>query len=118
MEHLRPLWQQEFNREMETGYSARASGLEGKSRVCARRALGIVIAEYFTRLGLPSPGPSIQERVSALKNLDTVPIQDQEIIDHFIIKVDEEYHLPIDVDLLAETTWLADQLLGKEQDEN
>lgn len=118
MENLRQPWQQEFNHEMETGYSARASGLEGKSRVCARRALGIIIAEYFTRLGLPSPGPSIQERISALKNLETLPIQNQEIIDHFVIKVDEEYNLPIDVDLLAETTWLADQLLGKEQDEH
>jgi hypothetical protein len=118
MEHSLPTWQQEFNHEMATGYSARASGLEGKSRVCARRALGIVIAEYFKRISLPSPGPSIQERISALKNLDTLPIHNLEIIDHFIIKVDEEYHLPIDVDLLAETTWLADQLLGKEQDEH
>lgn len=114
MDHPQPTWQQEFDRELEAGYAARASGLEGKARVCARRSLGIVIEEYFHRLDLPSPGTSIQEGIAALKDLDTVPPRTREVLDHFLVKVDEEYHLPINADLLAETTWLADQLLVKE----
>jgi hypothetical protein len=114
MDHSPPTWQQEFDRELETGYAARASGLEGKARVCARRSLGIVIKEYFHRLDLPSPGTSIQERIDALKDLETIPFRTRDVLDHFLIRVDEEYHLPIDADLLAETTWLADQLLVKE----
>ena len=114
MVHSPPLWQLEFNRELEAGYAARASGFEGKARVCARRVLGIVIEEYFRRCDLPTPGTSIQERIAALIDLDVLTYQTREVIDHFLVKVDKDYHLPIDSDLLAESAWLADQLLMKE----
>ena len=114
MVHSPPLWQLEFNRELEAGYAARANGFEGKARVCARRSLGIVIEEYFRRRNLPSPGTSIQERIAALKNLDVLPYQTREVLDHFLVKVDQGYNLPIDSDLLAESAWLVDQLLMKE----
>lgn len=107
-------WQLEFDRELEAGYAARANGFEGKARVCARRALGILIEEYFRRRNLPSPGTSIQERIAAIKDLGMLPNQSLAVIDHFLVKVDEDYHLPIDSDLLAESAWLADQLLTKE----
>lgn len=114
MVHSPPLWQLEFDRELEAGYASRASGFEGKARVCARRALGIVIEEYFRRRDLPTPGTSIQERIAALIDLDVLPYQMREVIDHFLVKVDEGYNLPIDSDLLAESAWLAYQLLMKE----
>lgn len=109
-----PNWQIGFDRELEAGYAARAGGFEGKARVCARRALGIVIEEYFHRRDLPTPGTSVQERIAALIDLDVLPYQTREVIDHFLVKVNVDYHLPIDSDLLAESVWLADQLLIKE----
>ena len=114
MAHSSPLWQLELDRELEAGYAARADGFEGKARVCARRALGIVIEEYFRRRDIPTPGTSIQERIAALIDLHVLPDQTRAVVDHFLVKVDEDYHLPIDSDLLAESAWLADQLLTKE----
>jgi hypothetical protein len=108
------MWQREFDRELETGYAARANNHEGKARVCARRALGIVIGEYFRHRGLPLSGTSIQERIAALIDLDVLPDQTRAVIDHFLVKVDEEYRLPIDSDLLAESVWLVDQILPEE----
>jgi hypothetical protein len=36
----------------------RARGNEGQARVCARRAAGAVLREYFQRRGLPVRSPS------------------------------------------------------------
>ncbi|HET6846162.1 MAG TPA: hypothetical protein VFH29_04970, partial [Anaerolineales bacterium] len=44
-------WEQRFDRELSNAQTARTRGNEGQARVCARRAAGIVAAEYLERLG-------------------------------------------------------------------
>ncbi len=37
--------------------AARGRGNEGQARVCARRAAGVAVREYFLRLGIPIVNP-------------------------------------------------------------
>ena len=40
-------WQEKLNLEFQRAEDARAKNNEGQARVCARRAAGIAIREYF-----------------------------------------------------------------------
>ena len=48
---------------------ARVQGLEGRARVCARRAAGAAVREFFELRGLPLPGPSAVDLLEALREL-------------------------------------------------
>jgi len=106
-----PSWEIDFENELERAETARESGNEGRARVCARRAAGIVIGEYLARKGLPSPGPSAIDRLHNLVELEELPEDLREIASHFLLRINENWTLPVQVDLIAEARWLAGQLL-------
>ena len=107
-------WQKQVYQELDQAEAARAKGKEGMARVCARRAASIVVAEYLSRRGLPSPGPSVQDRIRALNSLPELSPQIKEVSEHFVMRVSPDYQLPIDVDLIAEARWLKEELFGNE----
>lgn len=96
--------------ELERGAVARVQGLEGRARVCARRAAGVAVREFFELRGLPLPGPSAVDLLEALRELPGQDEQVRVVVDHLLTRVDEGFHLPIEVDLLAEAGWLATDL--------
>src|SRR6185503_15612524 len=51
-------WQAKLQAEFDRAEQARANRNEGQARVCARRAAGIAIREYFTRKGTAAPSAS------------------------------------------------------------
>ncbi len=109
-------WAEEFNIEINRAVQARANGNEGMARVCARRAAGIAIAEYLNQLGIKSPGSSIIDRLAVFSNLPGVNPAFQEIVSHFITKVDQNHRLPVDADLIKEAILLKDLLVGVSTD--
>ena len=51
-------WKVKLETEFERAEAARANGNEGQARVCARRAAGIAIREYYARRGQSVHTPS------------------------------------------------------------
>ncbi len=83
------------------------------ARVCARRAAGLIIGEYLRRRQIPSPGPSAYDRLRLLLDLGGVPMQSRSIAEHLVRRVNQDFSLPDEYDLIEETRYLAQELLGE-----
>jgi hypothetical protein len=99
-------WQNQFNAEMEKAKFARANRNEGMARVCARRAAGIVIGEYLLRHGYLSPSESAYDRLKYFHELQELPPGVREISGHFLVRVNLDHQLPVEIDLISEAEWL------------
>ncbi|MBN2547644.1 MAG: GNAT family N-acetyltransferase [Anaerolineales bacterium] len=100
-----------FEDELRQAQAARQAGNEGKARVCARRAAGIAVGEYFRRKGIASPGVSAYDRLRALIQMSELPPGAAELASHLLLKVNERYQLPIPADLAEDARQLAKILL-------
>ena len=99
--------------EFERAAQARAKGNEGQARVCARRAAGIAIREYFTRSGVRIPTASAYDLLNMLKEDAHLPAEMKTIVEHLTARVTEEFKLPVDADLVAEARELCEWLLKR-----
>jgi hypothetical protein len=91
----------------------RQEGNEGKARVCARRAAGYLVLEYFQRIGYPDPGSSAILRLKILKTFPNLSIQIYDIVDKFLVHVTPEHEHPERADLIEATYLLARLLLDE-----
>jgi hypothetical protein len=98
-------WKLEFEAEMRAAVKARAAGNEGKARVCARRAAGILVGEYFDQRNI-LPATSAIKRLEILYHLPGSSAEVQQIVEHLLRPVDQNHLLPSSIDLLAETRML------------
>lgn len=99
----------EIELELAKAYQARAQGLEGKARVCARRAAGWAAQVYLARSTAIFPTTAF----AALQALSTSLSDNSDfhlLLDHLTMRVDESYHLPPGIDLLAEAALLIQSL--------
>lgn len=97
--------------EFDRAEQARAKGNEGQARVCARRASGIAIREYYARSGERIPTASAYDLLNILKEDVNLPAEMKTIVDHLTVRVTEEFKLPVDADLIAEARKLCEWLL-------
>ncbi len=102
-----PALQIEFDRAEQ----ARTKGNEGQARVCARRAAGIAIREHFTRRGERVTTASAYDLLNTLQEEPNLPVEMKAIAEHLTLRVTEEFKLPINADLIAESRKLCDWLL-------
>lgn len=101
-------------KELENAALARQAGLEGKSRVCARRAAGLAILSYYRISGVEIETKNILATINHFVTNKSVPLQLTHIASYFIEQVNPKYQLSSQVDLLEEVTLLCnglDQLL-------
>lgn len=105
-------WLNSMQKELEDGEAARARGNEGMARVCARRAAGYAAAEYFKRMGIAFTNPSAYERLRYLHTLPEIPQDVRSACAALTLRVDTEYRLPPDVDLLREARCLLAWLMA------
>ena len=96
--------------EMDRAVIARNNNLEGRARVCSRRAAGHAIRAYLEERGIETPDISALALIRQLNNLTGVQAQVKAVTGHLLLRVDEDFKLPVDVDLIVETTWLVDYL--------
>lgn len=99
-----------INTELEQGEAARRDGYEGRARVCARRAAGAAIREYLVQIGQPPAVASAYDLIAFFQTLPDLTPEMRAVSGHLMDRVDETFSLPADVDLLAETRWLAQTL--------
>ncbi|NWF65094.1 MAG: hypothetical protein HXY38_12395 [Chloroflexi bacterium] len=100
-----------IEREFEQAQRARSAGNEGQARVCARRAAGIAIRDYFTRKGRPLPSRSAHDLLNLIQEEAPLPPDLKRVADHLTLRVTEEFKLPIEADLIAEAQSLCDWLM-------
>ncbi len=103
-------WTLDLQKEFEKAQQARVNKNEGQARVCARRAAGIAIREYLIRQGTKVPSMSAYDLLNLLKEDPLIPADMQLIVDHLTIRVTEEFELPFDADLIAESRILCNWL--------
>jgi hypothetical protein len=104
-------WKVEYENEISRAIGARSDGNEGMARVCARRAAGIIIGEYLSRRGHKNLKASVYSRLLLFNSLPYMDEAVKEIAGHFLLKVNHDRTLPVDVDLISEAERLAKILL-------
>ena len=104
-------WQSEMQAEFERAGQARTRGNEGQARVCARRAAGIAAREYFTRRGEKIRTPSAYDLLNRLAQDPSLSNELRRSAGYLTLRVNEEFTLPVNVDLVAEARKLCNELL-------
>jgi hypothetical protein len=105
-------WEARFKQEIHQADIARLAGNEGKARVCARRAAGIVANQFLLRQGIESSKLSATVNLKAVLEISDLPPEMHEVITHFLIHVTPDHQLPIKADLIIEARWLAKELMA------
>jgi len=103
-------WKSKINAEFEKAEEARARGNEGQARVCARRAAGIALREFYTQRGEIIRTPSAYDLLNKLIDDESVPDGLRQSASYLTLRVNEEFKLPLDVDLVTEARKLCDDL--------
>lgn len=106
-------WKAKIQSEFERAEIVRARGNEGQARVCARRAAGIAIREYYARRGQSVRTPSAYDLLNLLTEEPHLSPDLKQAAVYLTLRVTEEFKLPIDVDLLDEARKLCDGLLAE-----
>lgn len=104
-------WKFRFDEEIQRARQARERDNPGMTRVCARRAAGIIIAEYFNRHGAKSTGQSAYDLLRQLLAQPGIRQEVRDIATHLLLRVNTDFHLPIEVDLITEAIQLKRLLL-------
>jgi hypothetical protein len=112
---FQPETQIKIEQELARGEEARRQGLEGRARVCARRAAGIAVRAYLEGRGLltSGQGAAFPNAVDLLNLLQTLPGLSEEVrqaASLLLIRVNEAYELPVEADLLEITRGLVRDL--------
>jgi hypothetical protein len=107
-------WNADFINEIDQAKAARENGNEGMARVCARRAVGILMGEYLARRGYGNQSASAYDRIIRFISLPDTEEQLKDICGHFLMKVDLDRSLPSNIDLIAEAHWLEETLFPDE----
>jgi hypothetical protein len=107
-------WEILFQAEINRAENARSAGNEGMARVCARRAVGIVLEEYYHRKQILLESPSAYDRMRFIEKLPDISDEILTMIQHFLVRVSPDYSLPVEADLIAEAQQLEIILLNKQ----
>jgi hypothetical protein len=96
--------------ELARGEAARQQGLEGRARVCARRAAGMAIREYLGKRGESGAGTSAYDLLKEFRDHTEIGPEIQKSAGYLVERVNEAFELPEGVDLLAEADHLVSEL--------
>ena len=103
-------WLAELKAEYEKAEKARANGNEGQARVCARRAAGIASREYFARRCARPRTASAYDLLGLVSRDKSLPPDLREAAARLTLRVDEDFTLPAELDLIVEAKRLIDGL--------
>jgi len=101
---------QQIETEIHKALLARSNGNEGQARVCARRAAGIAVRNYFEQKKFPINHKSAYELLLTFINQPDIPSTTRQNAVNLTLRVTKTFELPVDVDLIEEARSLCDQL--------
>jgi len=103
---------EQIEAELAHAEAARRDGFEGRARVCARRAAGLAIRAYAQRHGLDLPYSSAYDLLISLADISSIPDEARQAALLLTERVDTDFKLPADVDLISEARRLIAALDG------
>jgi len=92
----------EIINELEKARTARATGNEGKTRVCARRAAGIAARDFLIRHGVRVVRSSAYVALQELAAFPGLAPDLKQAATNLTLRVNVEFSLPDYIDLIAE----------------
>jgi hypothetical protein len=95
--------------ELRAAETALEAGLEGRSRVGARRAAGMAVTPYLKKKGIHVPANAV-DCISLFAVQPDISPRMRQIATHLIMRVDESYQLPPDINLITEVRELLNEL--------
>ncbi len=99
---MQPDLRQSIEAELEKAERARLNENEGRARVCARRAAGMAARDFLRRQGVQTRNSSAYETLKTLAVYAGLAPELRSAAEHLTTRVNEEFTLPVDVDLIAE----------------
>jgi hypothetical protein len=99
--------------ELERAEQSRREGLEGRARVCARRAAGLVLKAYYQTHPIDSVPASAMDTLKFFRDDSHADPEAREIAGRLITRVNEDFQLPTQGDLIADARRLV-QILEKD----
>ena len=93
-------WQDLAQRELLISRKAAQERLAGRSRVAARRAAGIALAEYNRLVQFTQETDNFYDLLQSFLKKPGVPESIQQATQHLCQRVDEQYSLPDDFNLI------------------
>jgi hypothetical protein len=106
-------WQVDYQKELDMAIAARQRRNEGQARVCARRAAGVAIREYYRRRGQSISNPSAYDLLQILMGDLSQPEAVRQSAAYLTLRVNEEFRLPAGLDLVKEAEFIAQTLLAE-----
>ncbi|HWQ04186.1 MAG TPA: hypothetical protein VN452_02405 [Longilinea sp.] len=100
--------------ELAMAQQARTDGMEGKARVCARRAVGIALRGYYSQRQPQTANSNVVDLIQAFGERPGLPQNLRVICSHLVTRVDPDYQLPTSMDLLSDAKILIDAILLEE----
>ncbi len=107
-------WKEAFEHELHLATAARERGNPGQARVCARRAAGVALREYFAQRGLSGGTISALDLLQRLLSLPGVPEQARQAAEDLTLRVNADFQFPVEVDLIEQARILHAVLFAKE----
>lgn len=104
---------QEVENELARAEQAQREGLQGRARVCARRAAGIVLRVYYRSHPIASSPASVMDFLQLLRDDPNTGPEARRIANLLLTRVNEDFQLPVEGDLISETRRLI-QILEKD----
>ncbi len=98
----------EVEKELARAEKARQEGLEGRSRVCARRAAGMVLRAYYETHPMTPAPPSAYDTLQLLRDDPQMNPELRQIAELLLTRVNQDFHLPEEIDLVAATRRLVE----------
>lgn len=91
-----------IQKELKIALKAREKGNEGMARVCARRAAGMAVREYLDQQGRDAENLNNYEILLDPGIREILPEKIIPSLEHLTMRVDENYKLPAEIDLIAD----------------
>ena len=101
---------EQIRQELANAVLARDQGFEGRARVSARRAAGAAIREYFRLRGNLNRMGSAIDLIQMLQGYEGAPPRARQSAAALLERVDENFNLPPQIDLLVEVQELVKTL--------
>lgn len=94
-------WEEVFYQEIETAKNACQRGNEAMARVCARRAANAIVQAYLHSIGIP-PFRNAMQNFRWLQNHLPTEHPAQEKLAHLLLKVNQDFSFPDNIDLVQD----------------
>jgi hypothetical protein len=92
----------QIREELLLAKQSRIEGNEGRARVCARRAAGAAVKLHLEKKELISPAESALQSLMIFRTAYELPERVKTAVNWLVQRVDENYRLPVEVDLINE----------------